>query len=136
MSVAPDMTDNPRLEEKLKAFADQARRVEPDCINNEAQTKVCLINPYLEILGYDVRDPKICAFEYTADIGKSGKKVDYALLRAGRPSILIEANAVNMDVRNDTVPTQLQRYFMAVGGRLRGIHHRRRLAVVSGGRRQ
>ena len=66
------MTEDSRLEEKLEAFSARARRIAPAC-DNEEQTKVSLINPYLEILGYDVRDPMVCRLEYTADIGQAAR---------------------------------------------------------------
>ncbi len=73
-----------------------------------------LINPYLELLGYDVRDPMVCRLEYRADIGQGREKVDYAIMRDGRPLILIEAKAAteNFSTAREA-PTQLQRYFMA-----------------------
>lgn len=107
------MTDDARFDERLRAFAARAKRVAPAC-DNETQTRTSLINPYLECLGYDVRDPLVCRLEYAADIGKAGEKVDYAIMRGGRPSILIEAKAAKANLSNETVPTQLQRYFMAV----------------------
>ena len=107
------MTDDKRLEEKLEAFSARARRVAPAC-DNEEQTKVSLINPYLEILGYDVRDPLVCRLEYRADFGQGREKVDYAIMRDGRPSILIEAKPATEDFSSAVqVPAQLQRYFMA-----------------------
>ena len=107
------MADDTRLEEQLEAFAARARRVCPACVTEE-QTKVSLINPYLEILGYDVRDPAVCRFEYAADIGKAGERVDYAIMRGDQPSILIEAKAATVNLSAHTLPSQLQRYFMAV----------------------
>ena len=98
---------------RLQAFAAAARGLAPKCTNEE-QTKVSLINPYLEILGYDVRDPDICRFEFTADIGKSNEKVDYAIMRDGKPTIFIEAKAALRQFSDqDRVPVQLQRYFMS-----------------------
>lgn len=105
------MSDD-KLLEKLSAFAARARRVAPKC-DSEEGTKVALINPYLEILGYDIRDPDVCSFEFESDIGKAGEKVDYALMRDGRPSILIEAKAASVTLTNATTPRQLQRYFMS-----------------------
>ena len=107
-----DVNDRRQMEEKVEAFAARARRIFLHC-DNEEQTKISLINPYLELLGYDVRDPVICRLEFSADIGKTGEKVDYAILQDGTPSILIEAKAATLDLRAYSVPTQLQRYFMA-----------------------
>ena len=107
------MTGDSRLEEKLEAFSARARRIAPAC-DNEEQTKVSLINPYLEILGYDVRDPLVCRLEYRADIGQGREKVDYAIMRDDRPSILIEAKPATADFSAALeAPAQLQRYFIA-----------------------
>ena len=103
---------NTKLEDRLQAFSTRAKRIAPAC-DNEEQTKVSLVNPYLEILGYDVRDPHICRLEYTADIGKSGERVDYAIMRSDRPVILIEAKAATVSMTNEAAPAQLQRYFLA-----------------------
>ena len=107
------MAGDSRLEEKLEAFSVRAKRIASAC-DNEEQTKVSLINPYLEILGYDVRDPLVCRLEYRADIGQGREKVDYAIMRDGRPSILIEAKPATADFSAALqAPVQLQRYFMA-----------------------
>lgn len=101
------------LKEKLEAFSARARRIAPAC-GNEEQTKVSLVNPFLEILGYDVRDPIVCRLEYSADIGQGREKVDYAIMRDDRPSILIEAKSASSDFSNALqAPPQLQRYFFA-----------------------
>ncbi|MCY4497253.1 MAG: type I restriction enzyme HsdR N-terminal domain-containing protein [Rhodospirillaceae bacterium] len=107
------MNGDSRLEENLEAFSTRARRIAPAC-DNEEQTKVSLINPYLEILGYGVRDPLVCRLEYRAGIGQGREKVDYAIMRDGQPSILIEAKPATADFSSPLpVPAQLQRYFMA-----------------------
>ena len=107
-----DANDRVQMKERLEVFAARARSIAEHC-DNEEQTKVSLINPYLELLGYDVRDPRMCRLEYTADIGKAGERVDYAIIQDGTPSILIEAKAATVDLRSQTVPKQLQRYFMS-----------------------
>ena len=107
------MGSDSQLEERLKAFAARAKRIAPLC-GNEEQTKVSLINPYLEILGYDVRDPVVCRLEYRADIGQGREKVDYAIMRNESPQILIEAKAATEDFSSPLdAPPQVQRYFMA-----------------------
>ena len=98
---------------RMQTFASTARSLAPKCTNEE-QTKVSLINPYLEILGYDVRDPDICCFEFTADIVKANEKVDYAIMRDGKPAIFIEAKAASRQIsEQDRAPVQLQRYFLS-----------------------
>ena len=108
------MASDTPLEEHLKAFAARAKRYAPMC-DNEEQTKVSLINPYLEILGYDVRNPAVCRLEYRADISRGAEKVDYAILRDGRPLILIEAKVTTSDISRPGADAlgQLQRYFMS-----------------------
>lgn len=107
------MEEDRRLEELLDAFATRARRTAPVC-DNEEQTKVSLINPYLEILGHGVRDPLVCRLEYPADFAMGREKVDDAVVRDGRPAILIEAKSARPDFSAPLeAPAQLQRYFMA-----------------------
>ncbi|MCY4192078.1 MAG: type I restriction enzyme HsdR N-terminal domain-containing protein, partial [Rhodospirillaceae bacterium] len=106
------MAGDTKFEERLQTFAARAKRVAPLCVN-EQQTKVSLINPYLEALGYDIRDPAVCRFEYTADLGGGKEKVDYAIMRDSAPKILIEAKAATADFSHVVAaPGQLQRYFM------------------------
>ena len=96
-----------------KTFATKAPGIARYC-NNEQQTRISLINPYLKLLGYDVQDPLVCRMEFTADIGKAGERVDYAILQDEKPSILIEAKKAETDIQHETVPNQLQRYFISV----------------------
>lgn len=77
---------------------------------NEAQTRVLLIEPFLEILGYDVGNG--LTPEYDADFGESTrKKVDYAIMiRSKKPIILIEAKTFGTTL-NDKHAGQLNNYF-------------------------
>lgn len=94
-------------------FADKARDLRPKCSGNEFQTQVSLINPFLEILGYDARNPDVVQQQFTADIyEKSREKIDYAVIRDGNPWILIEAKSAEKDIRSDRkFESQLRRYF-------------------------
>ena len=105
--------DDIPLWEKLCAFSNRAKSVETRC-TSEAQTKASLVNRYLaECLGYDVSDPSLIRLEFVADIGKSGEKVDYAIMCGNRPSIFIEAKSATEKISDGNVPTQLQRYFIS-----------------------
>ena len=104
--------DRKQLTKSLKQFSERAIKIQDAC-DNEEQTKVSLVNPYIEMLGYDVRDPLMVRLEYTSDIGKQGERVDYAILRDGKPSILIEAKSAGTHFDRGEAPSQLQRYFMA-----------------------
>ena len=87
-----------QLADKLVTFARHARSHAPHC-TNESQTKNTLIEPYLEMLGYDPRNPLVCQLEFVADIGKVGERVDYAILKDGQPFLLIEAKTANSITR-------------------------------------
>ncbi|MBX1885537.1 type I restriction endonuclease [Campylobacter peloridis] len=79
-------------------------------VNTEEATKMTFIMPFLKALGYDVFNPSVVVPEYVADIGtKKGEKVDYAIIKDGKPFILIEAKShtENLDNHNN----QLTRYF-------------------------
>ena len=76
----------------------------------EEQTKMYLIAPFLNLLGYNVFNPEDVVSEYVADIGeKKGEKVDYALKVNGEIEILIETKPISDDLSNHDI--QLQRYF-------------------------
>ena len=46
--------------------------------------------PFINALGYNVFDPSEVVPEFICDIGtKKGEKIDYAIMRNGKPIILI-----------------------------------------------
>lgn len=64
---------------------------EGDLIKTEEGTKNALIMPFINALGYNVFDPTEVTPELIADVGtKKGEKVDYAILKEGKPVILFE----------------------------------------------
>lgn len=76
----------------------------------EEQTKMYLIAPFFNLLGYNIFNPDDVIAEYVADIGeKRGEKVDYALKVNGEIEILVEAKQITDSLDNHDV--QLQRYF-------------------------
>ena len=87
-----------------------------DTVATEESTKMALIIPFFQILGYDVFNPLEFCPEYIADVGiKKGEKVDYAILIDGKPVILIEAKAANKAL--DKHSSQLFRYFVATSAK-------------------
>ena len=100
------------LKERMETFAVRARAIVSFC-DNEEQTKVSLINPYLEMLGYDVRDPRHVRLEVRADIHAGNEKVDYAILRDGKPWMVVEAKKASTPLEKGTPTKQIQRYAMA-----------------------
>jgi len=93
-------------------IAQLASRVEKMLIQiqTEEATKNALVMPFIQILGYDVFNPFEVNPEFIADLGiKKGEKVDYAIMKDGEPTILIECkhHLENLDPHN----SQLFRYF-------------------------
>lgn len=95
--------------ETIKQFSERVTALKPTLSTEEA-TKMSLIVPLFQILGYDVFNSLEFCPEYTADIGiKKGEKVDYAILENGNPSILIECKSCTEHL--DKHASQLFRYF-------------------------
>ena len=80
---------------------------------NEQATKNALVEPFIELLGYDVRDLTEVRPESDADfVGKKRpKKADYAILKDNAPIMLIECKPYGSNLDNHT--SQLQGYFAA-----------------------
>lgn len=84
----------------------------------EEAAKTALVLPFLSALGYDVFNPTEVVPEFTADVGtKKGEKVDYAICREGKVSILVECKPSNvtLDINH---AGQLFRYFAVTDARL------------------
>lgn len=80
-------------------------------IQTEEATKNAMIMPLIQILGYNVFDPTEVTPELVADMGtKKGEKVDYAILKDGKPIILFECKKVDADLSINHA-SQLFRYF-------------------------
>jgi len=95
--------------ESLKQFSERVQRLK-DTIKTEEATKMSLVVPIFQILGYDIFNPMEFCPEYTADVGiKKGEKVDYAILEEGNPIILIECKSCSEQL--DKHSSQLFRYF-------------------------
>ena len=88
-----------------------------ETVQTEEATKNALIMPVLQALGYNVFDPFEVVPEYTSDVGtKKGEKVDYVIMKDGKPAILIECKAIN-SVLNINHASQLYRYFACTDAR-------------------
>ncbi|MDD4884802.1 type I restriction endonuclease [Sulfuricurvum sp.] len=97
------------LDIKLRQLTDRIKTLKEKILTEEA-TKHSFVMPFLSSLGYDVFDPTVVVPEFTADIGtKKGEKVDYAILRDGKPIMVIEAK--NHTEKLDNHNNQLVRYF-------------------------
>lgn len=86
-------------------------------IQTEEATKNALVMPFIAALGYNVFDPTEVTPELNADVGiKKGEKVDYAILREGKPIILFECKHHAADL-SKTHASQLYRYFSVTEAR-------------------
>ena len=96
--------------EEIKEFASSIKQ-RTQSIKTEEATKMSLVLPFFQKLGYDVFNPAEFCPEYTADVGiKKGEKVDYAILDdEGNPSVLIECKWCGDSLEKHG--SQLFRYF-------------------------
>ncbi|MDZ8185697.1 MAG: type I restriction endonuclease [Nostoc sp. ChiSLP02] len=105
MGFAEDIA---KLSEQVRKRADQ--------VVGEESTKMALIVPFLNALGYDVYDPSEVMPEYVADFAtkKAGQfeKVDYALAINNNIVMLVEAKARGQ--KAETHDGQLRKYFNAL----------------------
>lgn len=107
-----------KFEKQLNLHAERVERLHKSC-GNEDQTKVSLINPFIELLDYDVRDPMVVALEFPV-FSRSGErlsiKADYALFcseedrRNDMPRILIEAKSASNDLAHAHLLRQISEY--------------------------
>lgn len=86
-------------------------------IQTEEATKNAMVMPMIQALGYNPFDPLEVTPELVADVGtKKGEKVDYAILRDGKPIILFECKKAGGDL-NISHAGQLFRYFHVTAAR-------------------
>ena len=80
------------LIDHLQTLASRAQQA-GDSLTNEEATKMALIAPFLQALGYDIFNPVEVKPEFSADLPgiKQGERVDYAILENGHPKILVVA---------------------------------------------
>jgi hypothetical protein len=97
------------FKDQILQLASRVEKLLPQLKTEEA-TKNALIMPFIQALGYDVFNPFEVNPEFIADLGiKKGEKVDYAIMKDGQPTILIECkhHLEKLDPHN----SQLFRYF-------------------------
>ena len=97
------------FKDEIKQFGDRVEKLKAQIITEEA-TKNAFIMPFIKALGYDVFNPLEVVPEFIADIGiKKGEKVDYAIMKEGVPTILVECK--HWSEKLDPHNSQLFRYF-------------------------
>ncbi|CAN5622909.1 type I restriction endonuclease [soil metagenome] len=103
------------FEDDITRHAEQIKTRLP-FIKGEEAAKQSLVVPFLQVLGYDVWDPREVQPEYIADFAKKKsngqmEKIDYALHIGSAPGIFIECKAADKEL--DEHDAQLARYFNA-----------------------
>jgi len=97
----PAMSPIKQFEEKLRKYVKKVlRNIERRPNMSEADTKSVIIEPLLELLGWDVRDISEVEREFLVPGGKYGEHVDIALKVHGKPALFIEAKAVRVDLED------------------------------------
>lgn len=98
------------FEENMKLFASNIKE-KLKHIDTEETTKIALIMPFLQVMGYDTSNPAEVRAEYTADVGaKRGEKIDLAILNEDNEIIMIECKSATTELSYDHL-SQLYRYF-------------------------
>jgi predicted type IV restriction endonuclease len=107
------------------SFHDQIRALAvrlPSILENtftEEATKHFLIMPFIQSLGYNVFDHQEVVPEFDANVGTSTKyKLDYAILKDGKPVILIECKSTKDKLVGTDGWSQLFHYFVATDARI------------------
>ncbi|HYE08544.1 MAG TPA: type I restriction endonuclease [Patescibacteria group bacterium] len=97
----------------IKQFSEKIAKLK-DLVSTEEATKTSLIMPFFQqILGYDVFNPQEFVPEYTSSFGvKKDARIDYAILKEGKPTILVEAKCVAEDI-SSLYDSQLAMYLNA-----------------------
>jgi len=75
---------------------------------DEENTKVKLVQPFLELLGWDLYSTEV-SLEYTIPMASGNTHVDYALLVGDSPVVFVEAKPVRSTLTDDEV-RQLRSY--------------------------
>ena len=103
--------------DQLKTLSSTAAK-QLDNIKTEEATKMALIAPFINALGYNVFDPSEVVPEFTADVpGRNNDKVDYAIMLDGKAIILIECKSYGTNL-DDAHKKQLHKYFHVTESRI------------------
>jgi hypothetical protein len=100
------------MNKELRELGERAEKIRSALLTEES-VKQSLIIPFIKELGFDVYNPLEVVPEFTADVGnKNFDKIDYAIMKDGKPIILIECKHCNEDLKKHG--SQLAKYFAAV----------------------
>lgn len=97
--------------DKMKVLSDKVSK-QSEHLETEEATKNALVMPFIYNLGYNCFNPSEVVPEFTCDVGeKKGEKVDYAIMKDGKPIMLFECKSANTNLEKEQA-SQLYRYFM------------------------
>jgi hypothetical protein len=97
------------FKDQIRQLGERTAKLKEQLLTEEA-TKNAFIMPFLQILGYDVFNPLEVVPEFISDVGiKKGEKIDYAIMKEGEPTILVECK--HWQQKLDNHDSQLVRYF-------------------------
>ena len=100
------------LQAKISEIAQRTSAIRSMCLNEES-TKLFLILPVLNALGYDITDPTVVLPEFAADFRDGiSDRVDFAIVTDGVPTIAIECKKAGTDLAVHR--GQLRAYFTAL----------------------
>lgn len=96
--------------DKMKVLSDKVSK-QSEHLETEEATKNALVMPFIYNLGYNCFNPSEVVPEFTCDVGtKKGEKVDYAVMKDGKPIMLFECKSASTDLEREPA-SQLYRYF-------------------------
>jgi hypothetical protein len=95
--------------EAVRTYVEQSQSLlEASPQMDEENTKVKLIQPFVDLLGWNFYSTEV-QLEYTVQMGTQSSKVDYALMLGDTPVVFIEAKPARSDL-SDTDVRQLRSY--------------------------
>ncbi len=96
-------------EHDIDAYINQSYQIiELNPQMDEENTKVKLIQPFLELLGWDLYSSEV-VLEYTVPMASGNTRVDYALMLGDSPVVFVEAKPIHATL-TDTELRQLRSY--------------------------
>lgn len=103
--------------EAIQKIAERWKNNSTEIKRSEAQARISLIDPVLEICGWDIRNPKEVIVEYSE--GSGSNKPDYVLLDDRKTAIAtVEAKRPQASFPTKTTITQTQKNSEQVGAHI------------------
>ena len=105
------------VESRLRELAERVQGMSGGF--SERDTERYLVEPFMDALGYDSRNPAEVQAQLPVKIGSTTKNCDYAVSLHGEVRVLVECKKVGVSLDN---PGQLASYFSQVPTALLGIY--------------